>query len=132
MRNKTIWLLAGLFVTMTSLTGPIAHAFNPQPEPPGKIFKLNDGRQAIIINKRLYLLRLAPRGRYKSRNGSRFNVGTRGIIIQLRQGKLRPRSRLLPAATVTMTYTKRGPIHKVIIKRLGAVLSINPFRFIVR
>ena len=62
--------------------------FNPQPEPPAhKMFKLHDGRLAIIMNKRLYLMRLAPRGRYKARNGYRFNIGAQGIVDDNRPGR---------------------------------------------
>jgi hypothetical protein len=59
--------------------------FNPQPEPPAvqanRAIKLTNGRLAIIMNKRLYLLTPARRGRYKASNGFRFNIGARGIII---------------------------------------------------
>jgi hypothetical protein len=59
--------------------------FNPQPEPPAiqanKAIKLSNGRLAIIMNKRLYLLAPARRGRYKAHNGFRFNIGAQGIII---------------------------------------------------
>ncbi len=72
--------------------------FNPQPEPPGrpgaykvsqaskvaqpgKVFKLNNGQQAIMMNKRMYLLTPARTGRYKTSKGMGFNINARGIIV---------------------------------------------------
>ncbi len=80
MKRMTTWVCGGLILSAALLLSPAAKAFTPQPEPPANVFKLMDGRQAIIVNKRAYLLTPAPQGRYEAANGFRFNVGAHGII----------------------------------------------------
>jgi hypothetical protein len=100
---KKLYNISLVAVFMSVVTGSVIagvetpgsdRMFNPQPEPPAyKVFKLNDGRLAYIMERRLYLLAPAPKGRYKAANGYRFDVGTQGNIIK---DKLNKKMRMAP------------------------------------
>ena len=87
MKRMTRWVFGGMILSAALLLTPAAKAFNPQPEPPANIFKLLDGREAIIVNKRVYLLTPAPQGSYEAANGFRFKVGAQGIIDDNKPGQ---------------------------------------------
>ena len=87
MKRMTTWVCGGLILSGALLLTPAAKAFNPQPEPPANVFKLLDGREAIIGNKRVYLLAPAPQGGYEAVNGFRFKVGAQGIIDDNKPGQ---------------------------------------------